>query len=363
MSNNSNIKLGISIGDLNGIGLEVVLKTLSDDRILQFCTPIIYGSSKVVSYHKNVVPDYEVIFHNAFDIGGVKPGMVNVINCWKETVNINLGKLTKESGEYALKSLEAACEDLEKRAIDALVTAPLNKKAMEYVAEFEGKGHTEYLARRFNSQNSLMLLVSDRLRVGLVTNHIPIRDVANKITVDSVFEKIEVFHASLKEDFGIDKPMLAVLGLNPHAGDGGSIGTEDDEIIAKAIEKAKNKGMRSIGPYPADGFFGSGNFKSFDGILAMYHDQGLVAFKTLSFGEGVNFTAGLPIVRTSPDHGTGYDIAGKNQADPSSFRRAMFTALEIIKYRKRYREMNTDPVEKLNYEPDSGKDESIPEDN
>lgn len=361
MSNNSDIKLGISIGDLNGIGLEVVLKTLADERILNFFTPIIYGSSKVVSYHKNVVPDFEVIFNNAYDLAGVKPGMVNVINAWKETVNINLGKLTPESGEYAIKSLSAACDDLEKKGIDGLVTAPLNKKAMEYVAEFEGKGHTEYLAKRFNVENSLMLLVSDRLRVGLVTNHIPIRDVAKNISVDSVYEKIEVFHKTLREDFYIDKPMLAVLGLNPHAGDGGSIGSEDDEIIAVAIEKAKKNNLRTMGPYPADGFFGSGNFKSFDGILAMYHDQGLVAFKTLSFGEGVNYTAGLPIVRTSPDHGTGYDIAGKNQADPSSFRRAMFTAVEIIKNRRRYQEMYTDPVEKLNYAPDTDKDEYVPE--
>ncbi len=361
MSNSNPLILGITIGDINGIGLEVILKTLTDKRILTFCTPVIYGSSKVVSYHKNVVPDFEAIFHNAYDVHSIKHGQVNVVNCWKETVNINLGKLTVESGEYALKSLAAACDDLDKGLIDGIVTAPLNKKAMEYVAEFDGKGHTEYLTRRFGAQNSLMLLVSDRLRVGLVTNHIPINEVANKVTEDAVLEKITVFHRTLREDFGIDSPMLAVLGLNPHAGDGGSIGDEDEKIIAPAIAKAKEQGLRTMGPYPADGFFGSGSFRTFDGVLAMYHDQGLVAFKTLSFGEGVNFTAGLQVVRTSPDHGTGYDIAGKNQADPSSFRKAMFTALDVIKHRRRYREMHDNPVERLQHAPDSGKDDPITE--
>jgi len=330
-------KIGITIGDINGIGLEVILKTLAHEYVSKQCTPVIFGSSKVVSYHKNIV-NSDLHFHMARSADHLESGKVNVINCWMDNVNITLGKPTEESGQYAVKSLEYATAELKAGRIDALVTAPINKEAMK-MAGFPFPGHTEYLSQELGSGHSLMLMVQDQLKVGLVTNHLPIRDVAGAISRERVVQKIKLMDQSLRMDFGLEKPTLAVLGLNPHAGDGGAIGQEDEEIVRPGVIECKKKGMLVMGPYPADGFFGSGQNRKFDGILAMYHDQGLVPFKTLAFGGGVNFTAGLPYVRTSPDHGTAYDLAGKNMADPSSFRQAFFLALDIARQRKRYTEM------------------------
>jgi 4-hydroxythreonine-4-phosphate dehydrogenase len=340
---NKKLKIGISIGDINGIGLEVILKTLADKRILDWCVPVLYGSTKVASYHKNIIKVKDLTLHNINDIHGLNEAAVNVINCWIENVKITLGKCTAEGGKYATFSLEQATEDLLAGHIDALVTAPINKKAMQ-LSGFKYPGHTEYLTAKSQATESLMLMVNEDLRIGLVTNHIPVSQVASTITTELVLKKIELMNKSLKMDFGIDKPAIAVLGLNPHAGDGGVLGSEEIDIILPAIELAKKKGILAIGPYAADGLFGSGNFSNFDGILAMYHDQGLVPFKALSFGSGVNFTAGLPVIRTSPDHGTGFDIAGKNTADFSSFRQALYLAMDSSRQRAEYLEMTGNPL-------------------
>jgi len=340
---NKKLKIGISIGDINGIGLEVILKTLADKRILNWCVPVLYGSTKVASYHKNIIKVKDLTLHSINDVHALNENAVNVINCWIENVKITLGKCTTEGGKYATFSLEQATEDLLKGHLDALVTAPINKKAMQ-LSGFNYPGHTEYLTSKSQAKENLMLMVNEDLRIGLVTNHLPVGQVASTLTTELVLNKIELMNNSLKMDFGIDKPAIAVMGLNPHAGDGGVLGTEEIDIILPAIETAKRKGILAIGPYAADGLFGSGNFANFDGILAMYHDQGLVPFKALSFGNGVNFTAGLPIIRTSPDHGTGFDIAGKNIADFSSFRQALYLAIDSAKQRAEYIEMTGNPL-------------------
>ncbi len=326
------LKVGISIGDINGIGMEIILKTFGNEDMLKLCTPIIYGSSKVASYHRNIIGE-DFNFQQLRDARRPNLDRVNIVNCWTETVNITLGQATEESGQYALRSLEAATNDLREGLIDALVTAPINKEAMQ-MAGFPFPGHTEYLTENLGSGESLMFLVNEDLRVGLVTNHLPVSEVAAHINKDKIIKKIRMMADSLRIDFGIERPTVAVLGLNPHAGDGGLMGNEEEDIIRPAVVECKKNGLLVMGPYPADGFFGSGSYKKFDGILAMYHDQGLVPFKLLSFGKGVNFTAGLKGVRTSPDHGTAYDIAGKNQADSSSFIQAIFTAIDIARNRK-----------------------------
>jgi len=337
------IRIGISIGDINGIGLEVILKTLSHPQILNLCTPVIYGSSKIVSYHKNVVGLDSFQFNVATSGDRIKRDKVNVVNCWADDVNITLGKLSDSSGKYAKISLEQAVIDLKNGYFDALVTAPINKKAMQ-LAGFKFLGHTEYLASEFNAEESLMLMVNDNLRIGLVTNHLPIRDVPAALTKELVRTKLQLFNNSLKVDFNLERPTIAILGLNPHASDDGIIGDEEENIIRPVIIETKKKGILAMGPYPADGFFGSMQYSKFDGILAMYHDQGLIPFKSISFGSGVNFTAGLDIVRTSPDHGTAYDIAGNNVANPSSFRQALFVAIDIAKNRKLYKEITSNPM-------------------
>lgn len=338
------IKVGISVGDINGVGLEVILKSLVQN-ITDFCTPVIYCSSKIVAYHKNIVGAESFQFSSSPSAHNARHGKINVVNCWQDDVNISLGKLTEIGGKYARISLEQATNDLQEGLIDALVTAPINKKAMQ-MAGFKYPGHTEFLADRFQVKNSLMLMVSDSLRIGLVTNHLPIKDVAAAITKEQVAIKINLLNETLKRDFGLEKPTIAVLGLNPHAGDEGAIGSEEEEIIRPAVVEAKKKGVMALGPFPADGFFGSGQHRKYDGILAMYHDQGLVAFKSLTFGNGVNFTAGLPHVRTSPDHGTGYDIAGTNSADHSSFLRALYLSLDITRCRWEYDRAHKDKVTK-----------------
>lgn len=315
----------------------MILKTLSNPQIQDRCVPIVYGSSKVVSYHKNIV-NVDFPFQPVRAASQVFTDRINIINCWQENVNITLGKPSDVGGRYAFKSLEIATQDLKAGLIDALVTAPINKEAMQ-MAGFPFPGHTEYLTQQLGVDESLMLMVSSTLRVGLVTNHLPIGQVAKNITRERVMRKIQIMNDALKIDFAIDKPIIAVLGLNPHAGENGVIGEEEERIIRPAILELKKRGVMVVGPFPADGFFGSGQYTKYDGIMAMYHDQGLIPFKALSFGSGVNYTAGLPAVRTSPDHGTAYDIAGKNEADPSSFREALFLAIDVAKNRLEHTDM------------------------
>ncbi len=349
------IKIGISIGDMNGVGLEIILKTLDDKRIREKFIPVIYGSSKIVAYHKNMISMED------FNFVGIGPGepfkkdQVNVVNCWNEDTKIEIGNVTEQGGRFAGLSLDQATNDLKAGVIDALVTAPIHKKAMQ-LSGFRFPGHTEFLTHAFNAKESLMLMCSENLRVGLVTNHVPVGDVAPLITKERLKRKLSIFNRTLKIDFGIERPAIAVLGLNPHAGDGGVIGEEESNIIRPLIIEAKKQGIGAMGPYPADGFFGNGMYKKFDGVLAMYHDQGLVPFKALSFGNGINFTAGLEGIRTSPDHGTAHDIAGKGIANPSSFRNAVFLALDIARQRKSYHKMHENPVKKnKQYSERSGK--------
>ena len=336
------LKIGITVGDINGVGLEVILKTIANSDLYTLCTPVIYGSSKVVSYHKNIV-GVEFPFHIPRTAEQAEAGKVNVVNCWQDTVNITLGKLTDQSGKYAQKALEIAVDELKSGWIDALVTAPINKKAMQ-LAGFPFPGHTEYLTKRLSNGESVMLMVSDEMRVGLVTNHSPISQVAGAITKELILKKLHILNDTLKVDFGIEKPTIAVLGLNPHAGDEGAIGSEEIEIIRPAIMEAKEAGIIAMGPFSADGFFGTAQHKKYDVVLAMYHDQGLIPFKALSFGSGVNYTAGLSAIRTSPDHGTAYDIAGQNLADPASFREALYLAIDLARNRASYTEAHANPM-------------------
>lgn len=327
------IKIGISIGDINGIGLEVILKSLSHNSILDYCTLIVYGHTKVASYHRKALGLTDFAFNVISDAAAANPKKANLINCWEEDVKIDLGVSNEIGGKYALISLQKATEALLKGEIDALVTAPINKHNIQS-ADFQFPGHTEYLQQESNSPDVLMFMISEDIRVGVVTGHIPVASVATSLTKENIVKKLQLMNESLKKDFWIEKPKIAVLGLNPHAGDNGLLGTEEQDVIMPAIQEAFDKGVICFGPYPADGFFGNGSHKQFDAVLAMYHDQGLIPFKTIAFGTGVNFTAGLKVVRTSPDHGTGYDIAGKNLADPSSFIEAIFAATHIVKNRR-----------------------------
>jgi 4-hydroxythreonine-4-phosphate dehydrogenase len=327
------VKIGISIGDVNGIGLEVILKTLIEPSILDFCTPIVYGHTKVTSFHRKALSLTELSFNVIASASLANARRVNLINCWEEDVKIELGQSTETGGKYALLSLEKATEDLVNGEIDALVTAPINKHNIQSET-FNFPGHTEYLQEKSGSADVLMFLISENLRVGVATGHIPVNKVAASLTKEGILSKLTLMNASLKKDFWIEKPKIAVLGLNPHAGDNGLLGSEEKDIIMPAIQAAFDKGIICFGPYPADGFFGNGTYKQFDAVLAMYHDQGLIPFKTIAFTSGVNFTAGLKVVRTSPDHGTGYDIAGKNVADATSFMEALFAAVHIYKSRK-----------------------------
>jgi len=332
------IKIGISIGDVNGIGLEVIIKSLAELQILDYCTPIVYGHTKVASYHRKALGMSDFVFNVITGPEAANPKKVNMINCWEEDVKIDLGVANEIGGKYALISLEKATDDLVSGAIDALVTAPINKHNIQSET-FKFPGHTEYLQERSGSKDVLMFLLSEDIRVGVVTGHIPLAGVAQSITKEKIVKKLVLMNESLKKDFWIEKPKIAVLGLNPHAGDNGLLGSEEEQVIMPAIQEAFDKGVICFGPYPADGFFGKGSFKQFDAVLAMYHDQGLIPFKTLAFSTGVNYTAGLKFVRTSPDHGTGYDIAGKNEADPSSFIEAIFSAIHIVKHRREQEEL------------------------
>jgi len=326
------IKIGISIGDVNGIGLEIIIKALADTHIYNYCTPIVYGHTKVASFYRRTTGINELNFNVISTAENAQPRRANMINCWEEDVKIEPGVVNKEVGKYAFLSLQKATTDLINGDIAALITAPINKDNIQS-DEFNFPGHTEYLQDRDGAAESLMFMVSDTLRVGVVTGHIPINKVAESISVEKIVSKLKLMNASLRDDFWMRKPKIAVLGLNPHASDNGLIGNEEQSVIIPAIEEARNLDILAFGPYAADGFFANGTYLQFDAVLAMYHDQGLIPFKQIAFESGVNFTAGLKFVRTSPDHGTAFDIAGKNLASEVSFREAIFTAIHIVKHR------------------------------
>lgn len=338
------IKVGISIGDCNGIGLEVILKTFQDNRMLSFCTPVVYGSTKVMTFHRKALGIADVSIHEVKSAEEARAKMLNIINLDDSEIHVEFGKATIDSGKLAVDSLLKATEDLASNKTDVLVTAPINKSNVQSDS-FRFPGQTEYLAHYSNTDQALMLMIGDGLRVAVVTGHIPLKEVAEKLTGDLILEKLGLLSASLVKDFGVSKPRIAVLGINPHAGDDGLLGDEEQRIIGPAIQKARNNGELVFGPYGADGFFGTGQYRNFDGVLAMYHDQGLAPFKALAFDSGVNFTAGLPVVRTSPDHGPAMDIAGQNEARPDSFRAAVYAACDIYRHRKEYRELTANPLQ------------------
>ncbi|CEN52153.1 4-hydroxythreonine-4-phosphate dehydrogenase PdxA [Capnocytophaga canis] len=335
------VRVGISIGDINGIGMEVILKTFEDPKILELCTPIIFGSNKTVSFQRKHF-ELNTNFQGIDKIEDAIVGKLNVLNCWKDSPSIAFGQVTEEAGKYAFLSLKRAVEALKKGDVDVLVTAPINKNNIQS-EEFTFPGHTDYLAKELNGK-SLMFMVSEDLKVGLFTDHVPLKEVSSHITESLIFEKIKAMNESLRKDFRLHRPKIAVLGLNPHCGDNGVIGNEDDEVIRPALKKLFEQGILVFGPFSADSFFATQNYRNYDAVIAPYHDQGLIPFKTLSFGSGVNYTAGLSRVRTSPDHGTAYEIAGKGIADADSFRQAVFTAMDIFKNRIEYDELNHNPL-------------------
>jgi 4-phospho-D-threonate 3-dehydrogenase / 4-phospho-D-erythronate 3-dehydrogenase len=337
--------IGISVGDVNGIGTELIIKTFSDHRLLEFCTPLIFGSNKLINFYRKSTPELAFNYQNTKDFSRITPKQINIWNCWEEEIAITPGQLTDLGGSYAVKSLTMAVDALRDKKIQGLVTAPIHKKNTQSAA-FDFTGHTPYLKHAFNAKDVLMLMASDNFRVGLVTEHVPVKDIARHITREAILSKLNILNDSLIRDFGIDKPRIAVLGLNPHAGDEGLIGKEDEEIIKPAIKDAKHN-MMVFGPYSADAFFARNYQTRFDAVLAMYHDQGLIPFKSLSSGEGVNYTAGLPMVRTSPDHGTAFDIAGKNKADSGSFLAAVYACIDIIRSRQEFEDNRSNPMRKM----------------
>lgn len=343
------IRVAITQGDTNGVGYEVILKVFSDPNILELCTPIIYGSPKIASYHRkalNLEVPYTIINHAE----EARDGRVNLLACFDDEIKIEMGQPSQEAGAAALKALDRAMTDYRSELYDVLVTAPINKATIQSPG-FHFPGHTEYIETSVGEgQKALMILMNETLRVALVTTHLPIKDIAKAITKEGIIEKATIFHKALKRDFRISSPRIAVLSLNPHAGDNGLLGSEEKDIILPAIEELADKGIQAFGPFAADGFFGSGAYDHFDGVLAMYHDQGLAPFKTIALESGVNYTAGLPIVRTSPDHGTAYDIAGKGIADENSMRQAIFTAIDVFRNRKFYDEPLQNPLPKLFHE-------------
>jgi 4-phospho-D-threonate 3-dehydrogenase / 4-phospho-D-erythronate 3-dehydrogenase len=340
--------IGISCGDINGIGIELIIKALSDTRLLELCTPVVFTSGKVINFYRKSVPELNFNYQNTKEFGRFNPRQVSVFNVWEEEIAITPGQLTDLGGAYAVKSLVAAATALKENKIQGLVTAPIHKKNTQ-TTEFAFTGHTPYLKHLFGAKDVLMLMVAENIKVGLVTEHVPVHEMAKYITRESIVSKLHILKDSLVKDFGVEKPKIAVLGLNPHAGDEGLIGKEENEIIKPAIKdfKQSNGNVIVTGPYSADAFFARGQHEKFDAVLAMYHDQGLIPFKSLAIGEGVNFTAGLPGVRTSPDHGTAFDIAGKNQADPSSFIAAIFKCVDIINQRQEYAEYRKNPLKKI----------------
>ena len=352
------VKVGITQGDINGIGYEVILKTFAESRMTEICTPVIYGSAKIAGYHRKAMELQSVFFNQINNAKDAVINKVNIVNCINEEIKVELGESTSVAGEAAYLSLEKAVADLKNGIIDVLVTAPINKHNIQR-EDFSFPGHTEYLEERFGKEGdkSLMILVKDSLRIALVTGHIPLADVAKSLTKEKIVDAAIRFNRSLKRDFRIEKPRIAVLSLNPHAGENGLLGSEENDIIIPALDELQEKKVLCFGPYPTDGFFGSGNFTHFDGILAMYHDQGLAPFKTLAMEDGVNFTAGLSIIRTSPAHGTAYSIAGKNQASEESFRQAIYMAVDTFVNRNEFDQIHANPLKKLYFE--KGGDEVI----
>ncbi|MBE7173829.1 MAG: 4-hydroxythreonine-4-phosphate dehydrogenase PdxA [Williamsia sp.] len=342
--------IGISCGDLNGIGLELIIKTVSDQRILEICTPLIFASNKAINFYRKSVTDSNFNYFSTKDFTRLNNKQVNIYNCWEEEVVIQPGQLTEQGGKYAVKSLLAATQALKAQQIGGLVTAPIHKKNVQS-PDFNYTGHTPFLQQYFGVKDVLMLMVAENMRVGLVTEHLPISEVAKHITPQAIISKLTILKESLIRDFGVDKPKIAVLALNPHAGDDGLIGSEEETIITPAINEFKqNHNVIVRGPFSADAFFARGQHEKFDAVLAMYHDQGLIPFKSLANGEGVNYTAGLQGVRTSPDHGTAFDIAGKNRADAASFIRAVFSCIEICQQRAFYDENHKNPLKKITAE-------------
>lgn len=337
--------IGISTGDINGVGPELIIKTFADARILDMCTPVIFGSNKVINFYRRISGDPNINYQIIRDPSKATPRQLNILNCWEEEVTITPGQLNEVGGKYAVRSLVAAAQALKENKIQGLVTAPLHKNNTQS-AEFSFTGHTPYLKNLFGGNDVVMLMVADTFRVGLVTEHVPLAEVARHITRDNILSKLSVINHSLIRDFGIDRPSIAVLGLNPHAGDEGLIGKEEQDIIKPAIKEAKNDYI-VVGPFSADAFFARGQHLKFDAVLAMYHDQGLIPFKSLALSSGVNFTAGLPGVRTSPDHGTAFDIAGKNAADHMSFLASVYKCIDIIEKRNFYRENHKNPLKKI----------------
>ena len=335
--------VGITHGDFNGISYEVILKTLVEPHILEICTPLLYGSSKLASLHRKMLNITDLNFNVIRKAEFAVAKRQNIINCTEQEVKVDIGTSTEMAGQLSLSALNMAVDDLKNKQIDVLVTAPINKKNIQS-ARFPFRGHTEYLAEKFASTNYLMMMVAGNLRIGFATGHVSIKEVPEKLTTDMIIRKLVVMNNSLIRDFGINKPKIALLGLNPHSGDEGVIGNEENDIIIPAIKKAQKENILCFGPYPADGFFGTMNYRQFDGVLAMYHDQGMIAFKTIAFDEGVNFTAGLSIIRTSPAHGTAYDIAGKNIASPVSIRNAIYLACDIHHNRHQFDVLNAHPL-------------------
>lgn len=338
--------IGFTCGDINGIGIELLIKTLSDNRILDFCTPVIFANNKVINFYRKGLSAYNINFTSLKDLGRINHKLLNLYNCWEEEVNINPGILNDTGGQYAIKSLLAAGQALKENKIDGLVTAPLHKNNTQS-PQFNFTGHTPYLKNLYSVTDVAMMMIAENMRIALLTEHVAVKDIARHITRDTIFSKLQVINSSLKRDFNITKPRIAVLGLNPHAGDEGLIGKEEEEIIRPTVKEAKHRDVFCFGPYPADAFFARGQHERFDAVLAMYHDQGLIPFKSLAIGEGVNFTAGLPGVRTSPDHGVAFDIAGQGKADESSFREAIYKCIDIISGRKEYDEQYKNPLNKM----------------
>ena len=352
---------GISHGDINGIGYEVIIKALTDPMINDFCTPVVYGSPKVAAYHRKALNISNFTFNNIRSVEEAHAKKVNMINCLDDNSRVELGKSTTHGGEAALISLEMAVSDLLDGKIDVLITAPIDKHNVQSET-FNFSGHTEYLKSKAGSEEVLMFMIGETMRIGIATGHVPLSKVSGLITVDLLMKKLRLMDQSLMHDFGIRKPRIAVLGLNPHAGDNSLLGKEEEEIIIPAIQQAKREGIMTFGPFPCDGFFGAGSFSKFDGILAMYHDQGLTPFKVMSFDSGVNFTAGLPFIRTSPVHGTAFQIAGKGEASENSFRQAIFLACEIFKNRQSYAELTKNPLKHQDIEIYNDRMDELPPD-
>ncbi len=352
------LRVAITHGDINGVGYEVIIKALSDQRMTEICIPVVYGAAKVSGYYKKVLDVPNLQFNIVANADNILPDRVNFVNCFDDELKVEIGKPSQVAGMASLKALEVAVQDLKDGKVDVLVTAPINKNTIQG-EDFNFSGHTEYLQSRFGGENEpLMILMNETLKVALVTTHTPIKELSEKITKELIINKLNIFNASLIQDFKLERPRIAVLSLNPHAGDNGLIGTEEQDTIIPAIQEAYSSGIVCFGPYSADGFFGAALYKNFDGVLAMYHDQGLAPFKALSMDDGVNYTAGLDFVRTSPDHGTAYDIAGKSKASANSMRQAIYTAIDVYNNRVMYDEITANPLRKQ-YVDRSGKDESV----